>query len=192
MSSHSTLLTTGLLGLALLMVPPPTSGQVPDSGSTAPVAPDTQTALPDSIQRSGASHRDSASATDSTKAASDTVAPKAPGSATKHGSAAAPPEPADSILSAACSGPAGSKPIARDLLVIVFAPEAGAAERAAVAKTVGGTLLGSVISGEPGAYYLRVPSGGDEYRLRVAADTLILLDMVRQVGSRACPPLPPP
>jgi hypothetical protein len=77
------------------------------------------------------------------------------------------------------------------LLVIVFAPEAGAADRAAVAKAVGGTLLGSVTSGEPGAYYLRVPSGGDEYRLRVAADRLIQFDMVRQVGSRTCPPLPP-
>jgi hypothetical protein len=75
--------------------------------------------------------------------------------------------------------------------VIVFAPEATAAERAAVAKAVDGSLLGSVTS-EPGAYYLRVPSGGDEYRLRVAADSLIQLDMVRQVGSRACPPLQPP
>jgi hypothetical protein len=97
----------------------------------------------------------------------------------------------DSILSAACS-PAGSTAVARDLLVIVFAQEASAAERAAVAKTVDGSLLGSVTSGEPGAYYLRVPSGGNEYRLRVAADKLILLDMVRQVGSRTCPPLPPP
>jgi hypothetical protein len=97
----------------------------------------------------------------------------------------------DSILSAACS-PAGSTAVARDLLVIVFAQEASAAERAAVAKTVDGSLLGSVTSGEPGAYYLRVPSGGNEYRLRVAADKLILLDMVRQVGSRTCPPPSPP
>ena len=194
MSLHSTLLPTWLLGLGPLIlpliVPPATLAQVPDSDSTAPAAPDSQTALPDSIQRSGASQRDSASATDSTQAASDTVAPNAPG-ATKPGTTA-PPAPADSILSAACSGPAGSRLVARDLLVIVFAPQAGAAERAAVAKTVGGTLLGTVTAGEPGAYYLRVPSGGDEYRLRVAADTLILLDMVRQVGSRACPPLPPP
>jgi hypothetical protein len=76
--------------------------------------------------------------------------------------------------------------------VIVFAPEATAAERAAVAKTVEGSLLGSVPSGAPGAYYLRVPSGGDEYQLRIVADKLIQLDIVRQVGSRACPPLPPP
>jgi hypothetical protein len=78
------------------------------------------------------------------------------------------------------------------LLVIVFAPEARAAERAAIAKTVDGRLLGLVTSGEPGAYYLRVPSGGNEYQLRVAADRLILLGKVRQVGSRTCPPPPLP
>jgi hypothetical protein len=182
MSSHSTLLTTWLLGLGLLSLPPAMVGQVPDSGSPAPAAPDSQPA----------SHRDSVLAADSTRPASDTVRPKTPQSSTTPGTTAARPEPADSILSAACSGPAGSKPIARDLLVIVFAPEAGAADRAAVAKAVDGRLLGTVTSGEPGAYYLQVPSGGDEYRLRVAADRLILLDMVRQVGSRACPPLPPP
>jgi hypothetical protein len=78
------------------------------------------------------------------------------------------------------------------LLVVVFAPEAGVAERTAAARSVHGTLLGRVTSGEPGAYYLRLPSGGggEEYRLRAAADQLILLDKVRQVGSRACPPLP--
>jgi hypothetical protein len=77
-------------------------------------------------------------------------------------------------------------------LVVIFAPEAGAADRTAAAKSVDGTLLGPVAAGEPGAYYLGVPSGGEEYRLRVAADQLIQLAMVRQVGSRACPPLPPP
>ena len=191
MSLHSTLLTTWLLGLGLLIVPPATSAQVPASDSTAPAASDSQPALTDSIQkRSGASHRDSASATDSTQAASDTVAPKARGSATTSGTTAAPTEPADSILTKACGGPEGSTAVARDLLVIVFAPEARATERAAAAKTVGGTLLRSVTAGAPGAYYVRVPSGGEEYRLRVAADKLIQLDIVRQVGSRTCPPLP--
>ena len=167
-----------LLGLVLLSVPPAMVGQVPDSGSPAPVAPDSQPG----------SHRDSVLAADSTRAASDTVRPKTPGNSPTPGTTAARPEPVDSILRAAC-GAAGS--VARDLLVIVFAPEAGVADRAAAAKAVGGRLLGSV-TGEPGAYYLRVPSGGDEYRLRVAADRLIQLNMVRQVGSRTCPPLPPP
>jgi hypothetical protein len=76
------------------------------------------------------------------------------------------------------------------LLVVVFTPEAGKRERAAAAKRVAGKLLGPVTA-EPGAYYLRVPAGGEEYRLRVAADELIRLAHVKQVGSRACPPPQP-
>ena len=166
-----------LLGLGLLSVPAAMVGQVPDSGNPAPTASDSQPA----------SHPDSVLAADSSRPASDTLRPKAPGSAPVPAITAARPEPTDSILSAACSGSAA---VARDLLVIVFAPQARAAQRAAIAKTVDGRLLGSV-TGAPGAYYLRVPSGGSEYQLRVAADRLILLDMVRQVGSRTCPSLPP-
>ena len=169
-----------LLGLGFLIVPPALVGQVPDSGSPAPAASDSQRA----------SHPDSLLPADSTRAPTDTVRPKTPRSSTTSGTTAARPQPTDSILSAACGG-TGSTAVARDLLVIVFAPEASAAERAALAKTVGGSLLGSVTSGEPGAYYVRVPSGGNEYQLRVAADKLILFDMVRQVGSRTCPPLQP-
>jgi hypothetical protein len=200
MSLHSTLPTIWLLGLGLLIVPPAASGQAPASDTTAQSTPDSQPTLTDSVQRTfrvasdtgpQRAHPDSGTGADSTRAATDTVRPKAPGTGTTSGTTAARPEPVDSILSAACRG-TGSTAVARDLLVIVFAPESSAAERAAVARTVDGTLLGSVTSGEPGAYYLRVPSGGNEYRLRVAADSLILLDMVRQVGSRTCPPLPPP
>ena len=197
MSLHSTLLTTWLLGSGVLALPPATSAQAPAADSTAQAPSDSQPALTDSMQTSRASRAtsdtvlpDSASAADSTRAASDTVRTKAPGSATTSDTAATLTEPADSILTAACGGPAGATAVARDLLVIAFAPEATAAERAAVAKTVDGSLLGSATS-EPGAYYLRVPSGGDEYQLRVASDRLIQLDMVRQVGSRACPRLPP-
>ena len=201
MSLHSTFLATWLLGLSLLMVPRVTSGQAPASDSTA-VKPDSQPALTDSGQTTGASpasfdtaqraHPDSASKTDSTRAASDTAHPPGGGKATTSDTATRPAAPRDSILGAACSGPAGPATVARDLLVVVFAPEAGAAERAAAARKVDGKLLGRVTSGEPGAYYLRVPSGGggEEYRLRAAADQLILLNMVRQVGSRACPPPP--
>jgi hypothetical protein len=201
MSWYSTFLTTWLLGLGLLIGPTASSAQVPASDSTAQAASDSLPALSDSMRSSGASQEagdsaqrarpDSASAADSTPATSDTVPSKPHGSATTSDTAATHTEPADSILRAACSGAAGSTAVARDLLVIIFAPEATAAERVAVAKAVDGSLLGSVTS-EPGAYYLRVPSGGDEYRLRVAADSLIQLDMVRQVGSRACPPLQPP
>ena len=79
---------------------------------------------------------------------------------------------------------------APDLLVVIFTPESGRAERAAVTKSVRGKLLGQAAS-EPGAYYLWVPSQGQEYRLRAAADQLIQLPQVRQVGTRACPPAPP-
>ena len=190
MSIYSTFLATWLLGLSLLIVPRATFGQAPTSDSTA-VKPDSQPPLTDSVPTTGVTpaysdtvqraHPDSVPKKDSTRTTSDTA--HSPGAAKA---------PSDSILSAACSGPAGPATVARDLLVVVFAPEAGAAERAAAAKSVHGTLLGRVTSGEPGAYYLRVPSGGggEEYRLRAAADQLIQLDKVRQVGSRACPPLP--
>ena len=93
------------------------------------------------------------------------------------------PAPIDTILGAACGGSEGSGTIARDLLVIVFESDAGARERAAAARSVNGKLIGQA---EPGAYYLRVPPGGGEVGLRVAADRLSLLPQVRQVGSRAC------
>ncbi|HZI74372.1 MAG TPA: hypothetical protein VFD73_10175, partial [Gemmatimonadales bacterium] len=91
----------------------------------------------------------------------------------------------DSILQRACGNP-GTLPVARDLLVVVFRPDAGARERAAAVRSVKGKLLGPV-SAEPGAYYVRVPAGGQEFRLRSAADELAQLAAVQQVGSRACP-----
>ena len=130
--------------------------------------------VPDSGRRA-ASTTGSVLPADSSRPPSDTVRPKA----------AAPP--ADRILSIACAPP-GSTALASDLLVIVFAPEAKAADRAAIAKSVHGKLLGLVPSGEAGAYYLGVPSGGNEYALRVFADRLIQLGMVRQVEARSCPP----
>jgi hypothetical protein len=93
--------------------------------------------------------------------------------------------PRDSILEKACGG--GTATLARDLLVVLFAPDVGARGRAAVAKKAGGKLVGQVSASEPGAYYLRVPSGGNEFQLRTASDELAQLPQVRQVGSRACP-----
>jgi hypothetical protein len=72
------------------------------------------------------------------------------------------------------------------LLVVIFAPETGSADRAAAARRVKGRLLGQAVS-EPGAYYLWVPAAGQEYRLRAVADQLIRSPAVRQVGSHACP-----
>jgi hypothetical protein len=182
MSLQSTLLALCLLGSGLLIEPPSALGQAPASDSTAPVASDSQRTAADSLQKTDTTpprpRPDSGSKTDTThppSAPSGTVGPS--------------PQPRDSILTAACGGPGT---VAQDLLVIVFGPEAGARERAAAAKSVDGKLLGPVGSGEPGGYYLRVPTGGNEFRLRLASDQLIQLPQVRQVGSRTCPPLPPP
>jgi hypothetical protein len=205
MSLNPTFLATWLLGLGLLIVPPRASGQVPASDSAARAPSDSQPSPTDSAQTTGVSQSpsdtglqraapDSVSTADSTRAPADSDSTRAPADSDRTRAPADTvqrPEPPDSILGAACGGPAGPATVARDLLVVVFAPEAGASERAATAKSVDGTLLGPV-TGEPGAYYLRVPSGGEEYQLRVASDQLIQLDLIRQVGSRACPRLPLP
>jgi len=114
------------------------------------------------------------------------TAPSAPARAgtARARSDSVPAAPVDSVLSAACGGAGGSPTVARDLLVVVFAPKTGSAERAAAAKSVDGKLVGSA---EPGAYYLQVPAKGQEHLLRAAADRLVQLGYVRRVGSRACP-----
>jgi hypothetical protein len=99
--------------------------------------------------------------------------------------------PPDSILASACSGPGASTSVARDLLVVGFTSYASAEEKTAAAQAVQGSLLGQVSGAEPGTYYLRVPSGGQEYQLRLAADKLAQLAQVKQVGSRSCPIVTP-
>jgi hypothetical protein len=213
MSRNPTLLAICLLGLNLSIDPSSAAGQASTSASdsTAPAASDSQPAAADSIRAPSDSvtlpgigndttpGRDTTAAGDSiigsdttgrdTIAKSDsTRRDRVAGSDTTFSRSTVSIEPADSILSAACPG---AQTVARDLLVIVFAPEASGEERTAVARTVQGKLLGPVSSAEPGAYYLRVPSGGEEHRLRAASDELIQLAPVRQVGSRACPPPTP-
>ncbi|HWN17787.1 MAG TPA: hypothetical protein VNO19_02615 [Gemmatimonadales bacterium] len=192
MSLHSTLLANWLL-LGVLMVPPPAIAQAPAPDTTARAAADSQPVNPDSAVAADSvpGSRDSTTASrDSLRSPQDSVRPPGTGRAAAPGTAPPRAEPVDSILSAACRGPAGGRTVAPDLLVIVFGPEAGVQERAAAAKSVQGTLLGAV-TGEPGAYYLGMPSGGGEYDLRAAADQLIQRSKVRQVGSRACPRPPP-
>jgi hypothetical protein len=155
-------------------VPQPPLNTLRPVQSDTPGGPDRPAAAPDSLRPNGNA--------DTTKGPADTTK--------KADSSAAASAPRDSILIAACSAPSGSASVARDLLVVVFTPEAGKRERAAAAKSVAGKLLGPV-SSEPGAYYLRVPADGQEYRLRVAADQLIQLAQVKQVGSRVCPPPSP-
>ncbi|MFL5531466.1 MAG: hypothetical protein ACJ8BC_05780 [Gemmatimonadales bacterium] len=180
------------------------------AGDSTLQAPRDSSPAPTDTAANGASTGDSASA-DTTRSSSDSSRPEtrenAAGAPGEQGASdttrvrgavdstqpapAATPLPKDSILSTACTGFAGPVTTAPDLLVVIFTPESGRAERTAAVKSVRGKLLGQVAS-EPGAYYLRVSSGGQEYRLRAAADQLILQPQVRQVGTRACPAAPPP
>ena len=187
------------LSVSQLLIAPPAASAQAATDTTAPAPSDTTARAPsDSL----AARRDTASragrdTTDTlTRPRSDSVpdslrsAPSAPGraGAVRARSDSVPAAPMDSILSAACGGAGGSTTTARDLLVVVFAPETGPAERAAAAKSVDGKLVGSA---EEGAYYLRVPARGQEHLLRAAADQLVQLGYVRQVGSRACPAVRP-
>jgi hypothetical protein len=208
MPPHSTFLATCLLVSSILFAPPRMLCQEPASDSVPSTASDSQTILTDSTQATGAPRptldtlrpipSDTPGGPDRPDAAPDSLRPsgdadttKGPADTTrKADSSAAAFAPRDSVLIAACAAPSGSASVARDLLVVVFTPEAGKRERAAAAKSVAGKLLGPVTS-EPGAYYLRVPAEGQEFRLRVAADQLIQLAQVKQVGSRACPPPSP-
>ena len=171
-----------------------TTGAPPSASDSAPFSSDTvrpgaEGALrPDTTPRQGSALPDSAAAADTTRVTSDTLPPRSNPDSIRADSVAQVQAPRDSILDVACSGPARPRIIAPDLLVVVFASGVTAEERAEAAGSVGGKLVGSP---EPGVFYLRVPAGGDEYRLRVTADQLSLLPQVRQVGNRACPTNPP-
>jgi hypothetical protein len=92
-----------------------------------------------------------------------------------------PPPPADSLLGAACGETGGAPP---DLVLVKFRLTATAAERAAVAGAVGGTVQGPS-DHAPGSWYLWVPgSAGD----RSVADRLIQMSPVLEVGVTRCSP----
>ena len=183
----------------VLIAPAAASAQVPATDTTAPAPSDTSArAASDSLAARGDTASVAGRDTTDTlsRPRSDSVpdslrtGPAAPDRAgtVRARADSLPAAPVDSVLSAACGGSTGSTAIARNLLVVVFAPEAGSAERAAAAKSVDGKLVGSA---EPGAYYLQVPARGQEHLLRAAADQLVQLAYVRQVGSRACPAVRP-
>jgi hypothetical protein len=207
MPSYSALPVICVVLLSMFFASPKILCQEPasDSGPTAPA--DSQTGLADSVYRNGTLEptsdtlRPTPSDTPGERnrpADQDTLRPKGDADTTngstdsskKAEAGAVLSAPTDSVLTAACTGPSGSASVARDLLVVVFTPEAGKQDRAAAAKRVAGKLVGPV-SSQPGAYYLRVPTEGQEFRLRAAADELAQLAQVQQVGSRACPPPSP-
>lgn len=177
---------------AAAMVPPADSART-QTDTTGP-ADTARAAQSDSTVRPAGA--DSAGA-DTARAALDSVPAPAPDTTHSSATGTSPRSLAgamtrpDSILAAACSGPGASTSVARDLLVIVFTSYASAEEKTAAAKAVQGTLLGLVSGADPGTYYLRVPSGGQEYQLRLAADKLARLAQVKQVGSRSCPIVTP-
>ena len=201
----------------LLIVPPAASGQTTSTDTTASAPSDSLVAPGDSLAAGGDSASmaradtvdtipragsdsvsdsippfgtsdTAAGRSDTARSTSDSAPEAATRDSARRPASRSPPAPVDSVLSAACGGPSGSATIARDLLVVVFAAEAGSAERVAAAESVGGRLLGSA---EPGAYYLRLTAEGGEAGLRAATDRLSQLAQVRQVGSRACPSLIP-
>jgi hypothetical protein len=194
MALHSAIPAIWLLGLSFLITPRPASGQASDS---APATTSDSQAAADSLARDtlAAKAPEQTADTALNQPGSDTVradsasAPDTIGHQERRDTgevqAAGDSEKGDSTLRRSCRNPLGAG-VAPDLLVVVFAPEAEAKERAAAAEGVDGRLLGAV-PGDPGAYYLRLSSGG-EYSLRAASDQLILMAQVRQVGSRSCPP----
>jgi hypothetical protein len=215
MPSYWTLRATCLLGFRLLIAPSGLFCQEPEPDSAPAAVSDSQATPSDGVQQTGTPRpgldtlepvqSDTPADTERPPAAADSLRPKGNADSTKGSaditkgnadttrkadSSAAASSPRDSILIAACTNPSGSASVARDLLVVVFTPNAGKRERAAAAKSVAGKLLGPV-SSEPGGYYLRVSTEGQEYRLRAAADELAQQAQVQQVGSRACPPPSP-
>jgi hypothetical protein len=129
-----------------------------DSGGTETVGTDSAAVAPgDSLARPGA----------------DSTAPRP--------SPAPLPVPVDSALGAVCKETTGGPP---DVLLVTFRPSTTESERSAVAKQVGGTVLGMSQHAAPGSWYLRVPGSGDDPAI---ADRLILLPPVLEVGSTRCP-----
>jgi hypothetical protein len=187
------------LMLWCLLLPPSCAWAQDTTGdSTAPTTSENEAGVSDSAKKvqdsttqtsPGISRGDtsgvvaSAQHGDTTRPKADTI--RFPAAADSNKSATAvQPVHVDSVLSAACSDPRAGT-IAQDLLVVLFAPEAGSRERAAVARSVKGKLLSSP---EPGVYYVRLRPGGGEAGLKAAADELSRMPDVRQVGSRSCPP----
>jgi hypothetical protein len=67
--------------------------------------------------------------------------------------------------------------------VVKFRAGTTEAERAEVAKAVGGTVVGPSEHTAPGSWFLRVPGSGG---VRSVADSLIMLPPVLEVGATRC------
>ena len=168
------------IAAALLTAMAGTSGLAQSPGvAPAPGADTTPAASPDSARIDTAAARDSLAPTDTTARQRGDTAPGQPPTAP-----ALPPTPVDSVLGAACEESGGDPP---DLLMVKFHPAATAGEREAVAREIGGTLVGPSEHAAPGAWYLRAPGAAEPS----IADRLIVLSPVLEVGNTRCPPQVP-
>lgn len=73
-----------------------------------------------------------------------------------------------------------------DVLLVTFRARSTPAEREATVKGVKGTIVAPDPT-DPASAYVRVPSDGNEFALRVIADRLIRAPTVKEVNAVECP-----
>lgn len=149
------------------------SGRTGGAGDSAATVPRDST-RPDSAARVATDSGGATAGTDS--AGQRAVRPDSTGAAPVQPV----PPPVDSVLAAACKEGRS----APHLLIVAFRRTSTPAERAAVAREVGGTLLGMTVYSTPPGWFLRIPGSANE---RSVADRLIALAPVLGVSTTRCP-----
>jgi hypothetical protein len=118
------------------------------------------------------------------KAPRDTATMPAPATA------AAPPPAIDPHPKGICTAEVpASGGEATDLLLVSFLTRSAPSDREAAIKAVKGEKV-TADPADPAAWYVRVPSGGNEFALRSIADRLIRARAVKEVGPVQCPARP--
>ena len=82
--------------------------------------------------------------------------------------------------------PPGSDPVSTDVLLVTFRSRTTPAEQDATIKAAKGTIVAPDPT-DPGSAYVRFPTDGNEFALRVAADRLIRAPAVKEVDAVECP-----
>ncbi len=166
MSSHFGFRLPALIALVLLGGVRPCIGQTVIRDTTPQPSRDTSAKAP----------RDT-----SAKPPLDTAPKPAPAAAP------APPPVVDPHPKGICTdeGPASGGE-APDLLLVIFSARSELSEREAAIKAVKGTMV-TADPADPAAWYVRVPSNGNEFALRSIADRLIRARPVKEVGPVQCP-----
>jgi hypothetical protein len=126
---------------------------------------------------------------DTSRPRSDTAArPSKSDSAAKPAAAAASP-PTNTLPKGVCSQGEEAGSDASDVLLVSFRRRSGPADRQAALKAVNGKLIAPDPS-DDALWYVKVPSGGNEFVLRSIADRLIRAPVVTEVGPVQCPARP--